>query len=239
MKKSICLILMATGVIFRAAAQETEEVRQEAEISVKEADELTSEEEKGGFTTEKDNRFFSVGLFSSADSLKTSVNLEFGFKLFKKDDFEMKSFTAIVGSKIYDDEPNLYELGLMQKFTFGGKDIYLDEISISRYGFMFGSFGFVSFDKNKQAKFLFDAPFYWEIGGGAGFNINVSRSVAIVMEFGGGMHMIGNGKTDYPSKVSKAGYGRMSLGGRYYFGNRSKKTEREEKDMAAVEDKSA
>ena len=123
MKKGICLILMATGVIFRAAAQETEEVRQEAEISVKEADELTSEEEKGGFTTEKDNRFFSVGLFSSADSLKTSVNLEFGFKLFKKDDFEMKSFTAIVGSKIYDDEPNLYELGLMQKFTFGGKDI--------------------------------------------------------------------------------------------------------------------
>ena len=33
MKKGICLILMATGVIFRAAAQETEEVRQEAEIS--------------------------------------------------------------------------------------------------------------------------------------------------------------------------------------------------------------
>ena len=37
MKKSICLILMAAGVIFRAAAQETEEVRQEAEISVEEA----------------------------------------------------------------------------------------------------------------------------------------------------------------------------------------------------------
>ena len=123
MKKGICLILMATGVIFRAAAQEMEEVRQEAEISVEEADELTSEEEKGGFTTEKDNRFFSVGLFSSADSIKTSVNVELGFKLFKKGDFEMKSFTAIVGSKIYDDEPNLYELGLMQKFTFGGKDI--------------------------------------------------------------------------------------------------------------------
>ena len=217
MKKGICLILMATGVIFRAAAQETEEVRQEAEISVKEADELTSEEEKGGFTTEKDNRFFSVG-----------------FKLFKKDDFEMKSFTAIVGSKIYDDEPNLYELGLMQKFTFGGKDIYLDEISISRYGFMFGSFGLLAFDQNKAPKFLFSAPFYWEIGGGAGFNINVSKAVAIVMEFGGGMHMIGDGKTDYPSKVSKAGYGRMSLGGRYYFGN-LKKEKKEDPFAKAAE----
>ena len=76
-----------------------EEVRQEAEISVEEADELTSEEEKGGFTTEKDNRFFSVGLFSSADSIKTSVNVELGFKLFKKGDFEMKSFTAIAVRK--------------------------------------------------------------------------------------------------------------------------------------------
>ena len=225
MKKSICLILMAAGVIFRAAAQETEEVRQEAEISVKEADELTSEEEKGGFTTEKDNRFFSVGLFSSADSIKTSVNLELGFKVFKKDHFEMKSFTALVGSKIYDDEPNLYELGLMQKFTFGGKDIWIDNISISRYGFMFGSFGLLAFDENKAPKFLFSAPFYWELGGGAGFNINVSKAVAIVMEFGGGMHMIGDGKTDYPSKVAKAGYGRMSLGGRYYFGNLKKEKE--------------
>ena len=235
MKKSICLILLAAGVIFPVVAQEAEESRPETEISVEEAAALTDEEKKDGFTTEKDNRFFSVGLFSSADSLKTSVNLEFGFKLFKKDDFE--SFTAIVGSKIYDDEPNLYELGLMQKFTFGGKDIYLDEISISRYGFMFGSFGFVSFDKDKQPKFLFDAPFYWEIGGGAGFNINVSRSVAIVMEFGGGMHMIGNGKTDYPSKVSKAGYGRMSLGGRYYFGNSGKKTEKEEKNVGPAAEK--
>ena len=231
MKKGICLILMATGVIFRAAAQETEEVRQEAEISVKEADELTSEEEKGGFTTEKDNRFFSVGL------IKTSVNLELGFKVFKKDNFEMKSFTALVGSKIYDDEPNLYELGLMQKFTFGGKDIWIDNISISRYGFMFGSFGLLAFDENKAPKFLFSAPFYWEIGGGAGFNINVSKAVAIVMEFGGGMHMIGNGKTDYPGKVSKAGYGRMSLGGRYYFGNRSKKTEKAEKNVGPAAEK--
>lgn len=237
MKKSICLILLAAGVIFPVVAQEAEESRPETEISVEEAAALTDEEKKDGFTTEKDNRFFSVGLFSSADSIKTSVNVELGFKLFKKGDFEMKSFTALVGSKIYDDEPNLYELGLMQKFTFGGKDVYSDEISVSRYGFMFGSFGFVSFDKDKQPKFLFDAPFYWEIGGGAGFNINVSRSVAIVMEFGGGMHMIGNGKTDYPGKVSKAGYGRMSLGGRYYFGNSGKKTEKEEKNVGPAAEK--
>ena len=81
MKKSICLILLAAGVIFPVVAQEAEESRPETEISVEEAAALTDEEKKDGFTTEKDNRFFSVGLFSSADSLKTSVNLEFGFKL--------------------------------------------------------------------------------------------------------------------------------------------------------------
>ena len=197
-------------------------------------EETVLEEKNKGITTEKDNRFFSVGLFSSADSIKTSVNLELGFKVFKKDHFEMKSFTALVGSKIYDDEPHLYELGLMQKFTFGGKDIWIDNVSISRYGFMFGSFGFLAFDENKASKFLFSAPFYWEIGGGAGFNINVSKAVAIVMEFGGGMHMIGDGKTDYPSKVSKAGFGRMSLGGRYYFGN-LKKEKKEDPFAKAAE----
>lgn len=171
---------------------------------------------KKSLTSPLDNRFFSIGLFSSADSLKTSVNLEFGFKLFKVNNFEMKSYTSIVGSKIYDDNPRMYELGFMEKFTFGGADKYNDKISVSRYGFAFVSFGFLSFDADRSGKFLFSKPFYWEIGGGAGFNINISRHVAIILEFGGGMHMVANG-LGYPAKVNKAGFGRMSLGGRYYI----------------------
>ncbi len=173
---------------------------------------------KKGLTSPLDNRFFSIGLFSSADSLKTSVNLEFGFKLFKVNNFEMKSYTSIVGSKIYDDNPQMYELGFMEKFTFGGADEYKDKISVSRYGFAFVSFGFLSFDADRSGKFLFAKPFYWEVGGGAGFNINISRHVAIILEFGGGLHMVVHGKElGYPSKVNKAGFGRMSLGGRYYI----------------------
>lgn len=173
---------------------------------------------KKGLTSPLDNRFFSIGLFSSADSLKTSVNVEFGFKLFKFNNLEMKSYTSIVGSKIYDDNPQMYELGFMQKFTFGGIDEYKDKITVSRYGFAFVSFGVLSFDANGFGKVLFSKPFYWEIGGGAGFNINVSRRVAIILEFGGGMHMVSKGKElGYPAKVNKAGFGRMSLGGRYYI----------------------
>ena len=67
------------------------------------------ETNKKGLKSPLDNRFFSIGLFSSADSIKTSVNLEFGFKLFKFNNFEMKSYTSIVGSKIYDDNPKMYE----------------------------------------------------------------------------------------------------------------------------------
>lgn len=178
----------------------------------------TNESEKKGLRKPLDNRFFSIGLFSSADSFKTSVNLEFGFKLFKYNNFEMKSYTSIVGSKIYDDNPNMYELGFMEKITFGGVDEWTGKISVARYGFMFGSFGWLSFNANKDGKVLFSRPFYWEIGGGAGFNINISRHVAIILEFGGGMHMVVNGKElGYPAKVNKAGYGRMSVGGRYYI----------------------
>ena len=178
----------------------------------------SEETNKKGLKSPLDNRFFSIGLFSSADSFKTSVNLEFGFKLFKYNNFEMKSYTSIVGSKIYDDSPNLYELGFMEKLTFGGVDEYTGKISVSRYGFAFTSFGFLSFDADRSGKFLFSKPFYWEIGGGAGFNINISKSVAIILEFGGGIHMVVQGKElGYPAKVNKAGFGRISLGGRYYI----------------------
>ena len=165
-----------------------------------------------------DNRFFSIGLFSSADSIKTSVNLEFGFKLFKFNNFEMKSYTSIVGSKIYDDNPKMYELGFMEKLTFGGVDEYKDKISIGRYGFAFISLGALSFNADKSVKVLFSKPLYCEVGGGAGFNINVNRHVAIILEFGGGLHIVVDGKNlGYPSKINKAGFGRISLGGRYYI----------------------
>lgn len=174
--------------------------------------------EKKGFQSVLDNRFFSIGLFSSADSIKTTVNIEFGFKIMKYNNFQIKSYTAITGSKIYDDSPRMYQLGIMQKFTFGGDDEYTGKISISRYGFAFGSFGVLSFNADKSGKFLFSAPFYWEVGGGAGFNINVSEHVSIVLEFGGGLHVVHNGKElGYPEKINKAGFGRMSIGGRYYF----------------------
>ena len=81
----------------------------------------TEEDKKNKFLSGLDNRFFSIGLYSSADTIKTSVNIEFGFKLFKYNNFEMKSYTSIVGSKIYDDNPDMYQLGFMQKFTLGTK----------------------------------------------------------------------------------------------------------------------
>lgn len=178
----------------------------------------TEEEKRNAIESPIDNRFFSIGLYSSADTIKTSVNIEFGFKIFKYNNFEMRSYTSVVGSKIYDDNPDLYELGFMQKITFGSKDIYEGKISISRYGFAFGSFGFLSFNPSTSHKFLFLEPFYWEVGGGAGFNINISRHSSIVIEFGGGLHDIINGpKLGYPRKLNMAGFGRISIGTRYYF----------------------
>ena len=154
-----------------------------------------------------DNRFFSIGLYSTADTIKTTVNIEFGFKLFKYNNFEMKSYTSITGAKIYDEDPDMYELGFMQKITFGNVDEYKGSISISRYGFAFGSFGFLSFDADRSGKFLFSPPFYWEVGGGAGFNINVTRNVAIILEFGGGIHAVINGREiGYPKKINSAGF---------------------------------
>lgn len=178
----------------------------------------TEEEEKNKILSGLDNRFFSIGLYSSADTIKTSVNIELGFKLFKYNNFEMKSYTTIVGSKIYDDNPDMYQLGLMQKFTFGERDIYNGGISVGRYAFTFVSFGFLSFEPDTSGKFLFDAPLYWEVGGGAGFNINVSKHIAIVLEFGGGLHDIFNGaELGYPKKLNMVGFGRMSMGVRYYI----------------------
>ena len=176
------------------------------------------EDKKNKVLSGIDNRFFSIGLYSSADTIKTSVNIEFGFKLFKYNNFEMKSYTSIIGSKIYDDNPDMYQLGFIQKITFGSKDVYTGEISIARYAFAFASFGFLSFGADTDHKFLFSEPLYWEVGGGAGFNINVSKHVGIVLEFGGGLHDIYNGaKLGYPRKLNMVGFGRMSMGVRYYI----------------------
>lgn len=176
------------------------------------------DDKKNRLVSGLDNRFFSIGVYSSADTIKTSVNIELGFKLFKYNNFEMKSYTSVIGSKIYDDNPDLYQLGFMQKITFGGKDVYTGDISIGRYAFAFVSFGFLSFEPDKSGKFLFTKPLYWEVGGGAGFNINVSKHVAIVLEFGGGLHDIFSGKDlGYPKKLDMVGFGRMSMGVRYYI----------------------
>lgn len=162
--------------------------------------------------------FFSLGLFSSTDSVKTTVNLEAGFTVYRKNNFQIRSLTAITGSKIFADEPNLYQLGLMEKITFGQIDYYKDAITSSRYGFFFTSFGFMAFDKNKEEKFLFAKPYYWEIGGGAGVNIRLSKGVAFLGEMGGGLHVVT--EEDFWKKLKKAGFGRMSLGLRYFLGNK-------------------
>ena len=164
--------------------------------------------------------FLSLGIFSSTDSIKTSVNLEVGLTVYAGRRFQIRSLTTISGSKIFDDEPNLYQLGLMEKITFGQVDRYDGAIGSSRYGFFFTSFGFMSFDKNREGKFLFSQPYYWEIGGGAGTNIRLSGTVAFMAEVGGGLHLVNNGREDFIGKLRKAGFGRMSLGFRYFLGNK-------------------
>ncbi|WP_300716487.1 hypothetical protein [uncultured Brachyspira sp.] len=187
-------------------------------LNAEESKENEENNDNKGFQSVLDNRFFSIGLFSTVDSIKTIVNIELGFKIMKYNNFQIKSYTSITGSKIYDESPKMYQLGIMQKFTFGGDDEYHDKISIARYGFAFFSFGFLSFDSDKNTKFLFKSPYYWEAGGGAGFNINVNKHIGIVLEFGGGIHLVPDGKKlGYSDKINKAGFGRISIGGRYYF----------------------
>lgn len=167
------------------------------------------------YSLQTDRDFLSLGLFSSADSIKTSVNLELGLTIYANQRFQVRSLTAIAGSKVYDDEPNLYQLGLMEKLTFGQVDSYNGGISAARYGFCFASFGFMSFDQNKASKFLFSPPYYWEVGGGAGVNIRMSQMTALMVEVGGGLHLVP--EDGFLKKVQKAGFGRMSLGFRYFL----------------------
>lgn len=168
-----------------------------------------------GSSVRQHNNFLSLGLFSSADSIKTSVNLELGLTIYANQRFQVRSLTAITGSKVYDNEPNLYQLGLMEKLTFGQVDAYTGGISAARYGFCFASFGFMSFDRNRASKFLFSPPYYWEVGGGAGVNIRMSKMVALVAEVGGGLHLVP--QEGFLKKLRKAGFGRMSLGFRYFL----------------------
>ncbi len=160
----------------------------------------------------------SLGLLSTFDSMQTSLSVEFGTNIFNIRSFQVGSLTTVTGAKIYDETPNLFHLGLTQKFTFGKFSGYNGAMNTGRYGFVSTAFGFMSFDKNKESKFLFDSPYYWEIGGGAGFNIWISPKSSIVLETGGGMHMVfGEGKTGFPKKLLKTGYARMSLGSRFFF----------------------
>lgn len=68
-------------------------------ISLSFCDIAYSEEDdkKNRLVSGLDNRFFSIGVYSSADTIKTSVNIELGFKLFKYNNFEMKSYTSVIG----------------------------------------------------------------------------------------------------------------------------------------------
>ncbi len=161
--------------------------------------------------------FLTLGLLSNADSIKTSVNLEVGLVAFRGSRFQVQSYTSLSGGKVFDDKPDLYQLALMEKLTFGQKSGYDGGISASRYGFFFASFGFMSFNKERGSKFLFSPPYFWEIGGGAGANIRLSPAVALVAEVGGGLHITGDGKEDFMKKLQKAGFGRMSLGFRYHL----------------------
>lgn len=161
--------------------------------------------------------FLTLGLLSSADSIKTSVNLEVGLVAFSGSRFQVQSYTSLSGGKVFDDKPDLYQLALMEKLTFGQRGGYDGGISASRYGFFFASFGFMSFDRSKDSKFLFSPPYFWEIGGGAGANIRLSQAVALVAEVGGGLHVTGDGKDGFVEKLQKAGFGRMSLGFRYHL----------------------
>lgn len=168
-----------------------------------------------GSSSQQNNKLLSLGLLSSADSVKTSANLEVGLTLYSNEKFQLRSLTAITGAKIYDDNPNLYQLGLMEKITFGQVDSHSQGISAARYGFCFVSFGFMSFDENGASKFLFSPPHYWEVGGGAGVNIRMSQTVALTAEMGGGLHIVP--EEGFIKKLRKAGFGRMSLGFRYFL----------------------
>ncbi len=164
-----------------------------------------------------DGDFLTLGILSSADSIKTSVNLEVGLVAFSGSRFQLQSYTSLSGGKVFDDEPDLYQLALMEKLAFGQRSGHDGSVSASRYGFFFVGFGFMSFNGNKDSKPLFSPPYFWEIGGGAGANIRLSPAVALLAEVGGGLHITGDGKDEFVKKLRKAGFGRMSLGFRYYL----------------------
>ena len=204
MKKILCLLILAILMDINIFSQEN--------TNKKTDDNKTEKIEK-----EVKEKIFSIGLYSSVDSIKTSVNIEFGFPIVRFSKFEIRSLTSIVGYKMFDSEdPELYMIGLSEKISFGDRKKDMDGIQITKYGFSFFSIGVLGFKANKSHKYLFSMPLFYEIGGGAGFNIFVTKHLSILLEFGGGLNKV-IGDNDYPKNIASGSFGRISAGTKYYF----------------------
>ncbi len=167
-------------------------------------------------TKEHKDKIFSIGLYGSVDTIKTSVNLEFGFRIVKFRNFEIRSYTSVVWYQLLGGFPDLYMLGMSEKFSFGQARKKTDGIEIIRYGFAFFSFGALGFNADGSSKELFTSPVFYEVGGGAGFHIYVTHYVGIVLEFGGGLNAI-IGENNYQENIAHAAFGKISVGSRYHF----------------------
>ncbi len=178
---------------------------------------LLAETENSGSDTNNSEPFLSAALYSSVDSIKTSVNIDFGYPIYRFEKFQIMANTSIVGYKLFDsNNPNLYMLGFGQRVSFGKRRKNFGEIEITRYGFTFFSIGWLSFDENKRSKQLFSLPLFYEVGGGAGFNIFATDNMSIILEVGGGMNKV-IGENGYFENIKNGAFGRISVGSRYYF----------------------
>ncbi len=178
---------------------------------------FAEETEIGTNADDKKEPLLSAALYSSADSIKTSVNIDFGYPIYIFKKFAVRANTSVIGYKLYDsNNPNLYLFGFGQRVSFGGLRKKMGQIEITRYGFTFFSIGWISFDENKAPKPLFTMPLFYEVGGGAGFNIFATDNMSIVLEVGGGMNKV-MGENDYFANMKNGAFGRISVGSRYYF----------------------
>ncbi len=106
--------------------------------------------------------------------------------------------------------------GFGQRLSFGRKRQNVGQVEITRYGFTFFSIGWMSFDSEKNPKFLFTTPLFYEVGGGAGFNIFATDYMSIILEIGGGVNKV-IGDNDYFGNMKSGAFGKISVGSRYYF----------------------
>ncbi len=166
---------------------------------------------------EQAEKLFSAALYSSIDSIKTSVNIDFSYPIYIFEKFAIRANTSVIGYKLFDgNNPNLYMFGFGQRISFGRLRKNFGQVEITRYGFTFFSIGWMSFDEDKNSKKLFTMPLFYEVGGGAGFNIFATDNMSIVLEVGGGMNKV-IGKNEYFGNMKSGAFGKTSVGSRYYF----------------------